>query len=342
MEQKYYLGIDLHRDSFTAYGTDTKGEEVIKGKYQNNYDSITSLLKVFTVKPHVVVEATRNWMWFVNDLQRKGCQVTLAHPFKTKAIASARIKTDSIDAKTLCHLLRSDMIPPSYMATNNEWEWREIGRARIQFVRDQTKIKNRIMAALGKENLRFAGSDLFGIKGRKWLGKQPVTPARKLVIELLLDRLDDVKGAIKKINKVIKEKGSNSPEVSYLTSIPSIGAITAFIILAEIGRIERFPSSDKLAAYLGLVPRLSQSANHAYYGRITKLGNSYVRWALVQAAHRYARMNKQANRFVYRLTQKGGKKKAIVALARKLAVIIYHVLKEKRPYIKNYNGSKKS
>lgn len=157
-------------------------------------------------------------MWFVQGCQRFGCNVILAHPFKTKAIVSAKIKTDSIDAKTLCHLLRSNMIPSSYMATDNEWEAREIARARVQFVHDQTKIKNRVMALLGKENLKFSGSDLFGVKGREWLAKQLVTPARKLVIEMLLKRLDDIRKTIKKIDKVIKEKGSNSPEVSYLMS----------------------------------------------------------------------------------------------------------------------------
>lgn len=336
---KYYLGVDLHRDSFTIYGTDYKGNELIKGKYPNHYQSVKEVIDYFPNKPEVVVEATRNWMWFVNYLKIEGCQVTLAHPLKTKAIASAKIKTDSLDAKTLCHLLRSNMIPSSYIAEDDEWEAREISRARIQFVSDQTKIKNRVMAILGKENLRFTGSDLFTVKGREWLKRQSITPARKLVLEMLLQGLDEVKRAIKKIDTIIKEKGGNSPEVSYLMSIPSIGAITAFIILAEIGRIERFPTADKLTAYLGLVPRLNQSANHTYYGRITKAGNSYVRWALVQAAHRYARIDKQANRFVYRISKKGGKKKAIVALARKLAVIIYHVLKEKRPYIKNYQGS---
>lgn len=334
MKHKYYLGIDLHRDSFTAYGTDDKGQEILKGKYRNSYDSIDSLLSVFPTKPNVVVEATRNWMWFVQDIKIKGCNVTLAHPFKTKAIAAARIKTDSIDAKTLCHLLRSDMVPPSYIATDSELEDREIVRARIQLVRDQTKTKNRIMAILGKVNLNFKGSDLFGTKGKTWLSKQRLTPAKDFVINLLLSRLDSLKAAIKEIDKVIYEKGNNSPAVQQLMSIPGIGAVTAYTILAEIGDIERFAQADKLTSYLGLVPRIDQSGNHLKMGRITKLGNTYVRWILVQAAHRIARTELWARRFVARISKRGGKKKAIVALARKLAVIVYCILKEKRQYYK--------
>lgn len=332
MEEKYYLGIDLHRDSFTAYGIDVNGNEIIKGKYQNNDDSITALLSIFPNKPKVVVEATRNWMWFVQNLKRKGYRVTLAHPFRTKAIAAARIKTDSIDAKTLCHLLRSDMVPSSYIATENELEAREIVRARIQLVRDQTKTKNRIMAILGKENLNFKGSDLFGIKGKKWLREQRLTPAKEFVVTLLLERLENLKEAIVKLDKVIYEKGNNSPAVQHLMSIPGIGAVTAYTILSEIGDIKRFATADKLTAYLGLVPRIDQSGNHLRLGRITKMGNTHVRWILVQAAHRIARKEPWAKRFIYRLSKRSGKKKAIVALARKLAVIIYFVLKEQRQY----------
>lgn len=337
MEQKYYLGIDLHRDSFTAYGTDSNGREIVKGKYSNQYNSINSLLQRFPKEPNVVVEATRNWIWFVADLKRKGCHVTLAHPLRTKAIAAARIKTDSIDAKILCHLLRSDMVPSSYIATPTELDNREISRARIQFVRDQTKIKNRIMAVLGKENLRFRGTDLFGSKGRSWLYHQRISPARRQVIDLNLTRLDNIRDSIKKIDEIIQKRAVDIPEVKLLMSIPSIGLTTAFTILAEIGNIERFKNAHKLTAYLGLVPRLSQSANHAYYGRITKLGNTYVRWSLGQAAHRIVRIEPWARKFVYRLSIRGGKKKAIVALSRKLATIIYHVLKEKRSYITNYS-----
>lgn len=332
MDQKYYLGIDLHRDSFTAYGTDSQGNELLKGKYPNNYESVSTVISSFPHNPSVVVEATRNWMWLAQELQRKTCEVTLAHPLKTKAIASAKIKTDAIDAKTLCHLLRSDMIPKAYIATDEEIENRELSRTRIQFVRDQTKIKNRVLAILAKENIRFTGSDTFGEKGRVWLESQQIFPYHKTIINLNLQRLDAIQKSLKSLETMIKEKGSNSPAVQRLMSIPAIGAITAFTIVAEIGSVKRFSSPDKLTAYLGLVPRLSQSGTHAYYGRITKLGNTYVRWSLVQAAHRLVRKESWAKRFVARIARRGGKKKAIVALARKLAVIIYCVLKEERPY----------
>jgi transposase len=266
----------------------------------------------------------------------------MAHPFKTKAIAFSRIKTDSIDAKTLCHLLRSDLIPPSYIASHSELDNRELSRGRINLVHDKTLLKNRVMAILGKENLNYEGSDMFGTAGKDWLSKQVLSETKKCMVEIYLEKINDLEKTISQLDKLIKQRSSDFPEVKLLTSIPGIGTITAFLLASEIGDINRFTSSKSFASYFGLVPRLNQSGNHAYYGRITKLGNPYVRWSLVQASHRMVRMDSEAKRFVTRLSFKGGKKKAIVAWARKLSTIIFCILKENRPYINNYRCPEKS
>lgn len=331
-----YIGIDLHRDFFVAVAQDSSGTELFKKRYNNSVESVDTLLSDFVEPPMVVVEATRNWMWFIAALQEKGCAVQLAHPFRTKAIASARIKTDSIDAKTLCDLLRADLIPRAYISTALELDNREVSRARINLVHDQTMLKNRMLAILAKDNLRFSGVDVFGVKGKVWLSKQQLSEAKREVITIYLERLTNMQEAIKKLDGIVKQRSSSIPEVSLLQTIPGIGTTTAFLLASEIGTIKRFPNAKKFASYFGLVPRLSQSGNHAYYGRITKLGNPYVRWSLVQAAHRLVRSDKETKRFADRISYKQGKKKAIVAVARKLATIVYAVLKETRAYQKEY------
>lgn len=331
---KYYVGIDLHRDFFVAVAQDQTGSEVLKKRYENSIASVEELVNEFEVPPMVVVEATRNWMWFIQALQKRGCSVQLAHPFRTKAIAFARIKTDSIDAKTLCDLLRADLIPQAYIAPVETLDNREIGRARISLVHDQTMLKNRIHAIVIKENLKYAGTDMFGIKGKVWLAQQELTTGARDVITIYLSQLERIQESIIKVEELIKQRSSSIPEVKQLQTIPGFGTTTAFLLAAEVGNVNRFMSAKKFASYFGMVPRLSQSGNHAYYGRITKLGNPYVRWLLVQAAHRYYRMDTEAKRFVDRLSYRTGKKKAIVALARKMSVIVYSVLKENRSYEK--------
>lgn len=336
---EYFVGIDLHKAFFTFYATDKGGNEVTKGKLESLVSSVDVLLSYFKTTPKIVVEAMGSWMWFVRALREKGCQVTLAHPLKVRMIASAKIKTDSIDAKTLCDLLRANLIPPSYIATDEEQEKRELSRGRIAFVQDRTQLKNRVHAIITKENLKFYGTDMFGRAGTVWLREQVLPFGKSYMVEAYLTKLSQTEEEIKKLDQVIEEKSSSDPRIKLLKSIPGIGPTTAFLLSSEIGDIQRFPTSKQFASYFGLVPRLSQSGSHAYYGRITKEGNPFVRWALLQAAQRAARYDGQSRRFVTRLSFRAGKKKALVALARELATVVYCVLKEERLFIKDFKRS---
>ena len=329
--ERYFVGIDLHKEFFVAVAQDSKGNQLFKERYDCTKEAVAELVEKFANPPVVVVEAGGNWMWFVRLLEQYKCSIQLAHPFRVKSIASARIKTDSIDAKTLCDLLRGDLIPQSYIASNETLDNRELARCRIALVHDQTMTKNRVSAIMRKDNFRFKG-DMFGVKGRKWLSEQQVSVAKREVINWYLGRLDDLKTTIAGVDQAMKQRSSSLPEVKLLQSIPGIGITTAFLLVSEIGTVKRFPNAKKFTSYFGMVPRLSQSGNHAYYGRITKLGNPYIRWALVQTAHRVVRIDKKHKAFVERLALKHGKKKAIVALARKLGTIVYWVLKTETPY----------
>lgn len=338
---EYFVGVDLHKHFFVYHATDREGNELLKGRFESLHEEVDTLFNLFETPPSVVVEATGAWMWFVRILQESGCKVTLAHPLKVKATASAKIKTDSIDAKTLCHLLRTNLIPESYMASLEEQENRELIRGRICLVHDRTQIKNRIVAILSKENLRFSGTDMFGTKGRQWLSGQNLSDAKGYMVNTYLQRLDQIGKTIDDLDWKIKEKSGSIPEIKLLWSIPGIGTTTAFLLASEIGDVKRFKSAKAFSSYFGLVPRLSQSSSHAYYGRITKLGNPYVRWALLQTAQRACRWDLEFGSYVARLSKRCGKKKALVALSRKLATVVYCILREKREYIVNYTKQPK-
>ena len=205
-------------------------------------------------------------------------------------------------------------------------------RSNTSLVKERTLLKNRIKAIIAKDNISFTGTDLFGKAGRAWLDTQELPESATLMVHTYLSMIDSVNEHIKTIEKTIKEKSSNYPEVALLQTIPGFGPITAFLLVAEIGAISRFDNPKKFTSYFGLVPRISQSGNHAYYGRITKVGNPQVRWALVQAAHRIVRMDKEWQQFAHRIAYRSGKKKAIVAVARKLAVVVYAIMKRETGY----------
>lgn len=204
--RKYYLGIDLHRNNFTAYGVNFKGEKIVEEKYPNSGEVVKKMISLFPYPPAVVIEATRNWMWLADELLKNNCHVKLAHPQKTKVIASAKIKTDSIDAKILYHLLKAEMVPFSYIASFEELENREIARGRVNLVRDQTKIKNRIRSILAKFNLNGKQTDIFSKRGRVWLEKQNLSPAKKTMVEIYLKKLNEIKEAVKELDKIIEKR----------------------------------------------------------------------------------------------------------------------------------------
>lgn len=341
---EYFVGIDLHKFFFVYHAEDNLGNEFVKGRLETSLESIDELINLFPNPPKVVVEAGANWMWFTRSLEQKGCKVTLAHPLKVKAIASARIKTDKIDAKILCHLLRGGLIPQSHMVDEDTQDNRELSRARISLVHDQTMLKNRIYAILTKENLKFTDkTDTFGVTGKKWLNDKlnEVSESKRQMIRLYLKRLDELKVDLECLDALIKQKSSGDPKVKLLSTIPGIGPTTAFLLSSEIGDVSRFQSSKAFTSYFGLVPRLHQSGTVSYYGRITKLGNPYVRWSLGQAAHRLYRMDVNYRKWVDHLSYRVGKKKAIVALSRKIATFAYAILKSNHPYLSNYTASLK-
>src|SRR3989344_7168127 len=313
-----YVGIDLHKKGFTACVMDGAGKVTYADGYKNTENDLESLLTNCR-NPSFVIEATQNCMWLIRNLQNRHLPVTLAHPLRTKAIASARIKTDELDAKTLAHLLRADLVPMAYIPTIKEQESRDIARARCQFVKQQTWIKNQIHSLLTKENLIPEASDLFGKKGKVWLNSQNLTDNNKVILKEFLALLKDVKKRISNLNTSIEKLAKENPRVEILKSIPGFGTTTAFVLAAEVGNPERFPSGKKMAAYLGLVPSLYQSGNTKRLGSITKLGSPYARWVLVQAAHRLVRADVNTKLFYQTLSVRRGKKKAIVAVARKLA-----------------------
>lgn len=199
-------------------------------------------------------------------------------------------------------------------------------------VKQQTWIKNQIHSLLTKENLIPEVTDLFGKRGKNWLSKQNMTDNDKVILSQFLKYLEDVKLKISSFDSEIERKAKLNPKVEILKSIPGVGTITAYILVSEIGDPNRFPNGKKMAAYLGLVPSLYQSGNTKRLGSITKLGSPYARWMLVQTAHRLVRSDINTKLFYQNLSLRRGKKKAIVAVARKLAELSWRLLTDNRKY----------
>jgi len=262
--------------------------------------------------------------------------VALAHPLKVRAIAEASIKTDKISADILCDLLRSNLLPEAYVPSKETRESKNTLRQRMFFVRVQTMVKNRIYSILDRHPDIVSRapdvSDLFGASGMEWL-RQVVLPGQdNQLLASELELLEVLKRKISESNEMVKELAKGDKRVKLLRSIPGLGPFFSVLVAKEIDDINRFRDEKKLCAYAGLVPSTYASGGKVFHGRITKMGNKWLRWAFIEAVQ--PAISCDADLFAYhqRLKMKKGANAAKVATARRLLTIVYRVLSQERLY----------
>jgi transposase len=330
-----YVGIDVHkRKCQTALMTE-KGTILDELSYENNQQGLNILIE--KLQPHgeakAVLESTGNfWLKTYEALEAAGIKTTLSNPLKTRAIAEARTKTDKIDARTLAHLLRADLVVASYVPDKETRARRTLLRHRAGLVKTRTELKNRIHNLLDKYDLKPEFSDMFGKQGREWLRNLQLSSTEKTILDVNLQQLESIEHAINKLTTQIAKEAVDRPDVKLLMGFTDIDYYSAMLLINEIEDVNRFPSADKLVSYAGLAPSQRQSADHTFHGHITRQGNRYIRWILIGAAQHASRFDPQLKLFCERIAARRGRQRAIVAVARKLLIYIYQVLRKQKPY----------
>ena len=198
-----YTGLDFHRSSTYITTMNAKGEVIGQKKLPSNGE-IIDYLKEFEGSMEVAIESTPSWYWLYDCLEDEGFDVKLSHPLRTKAIAYAKVKTDKVDSATLAHLLRSDLLPLSYVPEKPIRLNRELLRYRASLVKIQTKIKNKIHMVLAKNNVNNEYSDLFGKAGMVFLHSLPLPENYKIALEGFLNVLNTVREEIKSVSRKVQ------------------------------------------------------------------------------------------------------------------------------------------
>jgi transposase len=335
-----YLGCDVHKNYTTVSFVDENGDVRETKSFFNNIDELRYLLSLFPEEEFsAVLEAGLNWgvIYDMLDSFKKVKNVSLAHPPKVKAIASAKIKTDKIDSKILGQLLKADLIPKVWVPSKDIRILKDIVRFRAFVVRIKTMIKNRIHDILSKSHVNPPEvKDIFGKYGRMWLEEIELSDKRAdklLRYHLKLkDIFEDMEIELKKwINKEMR----TNEDLKLVKTIPGIKDVFGPIVVLEIDDISRFPDPPHLHSYSGLIPSTHVSGNTSYHGKLIR-GNRWLRWAFIEGAHTSVRVSPYFREQYDRIKRKAGSQAASIASARKLATIVYKVLKEKRPYIEEY------
>jgi len=334
MHSNFVIGCDQHKKYCYMVVLNEQGHLVNQDKFYHN--DPTRLDKFLASQPsgtRLVMEACGFDAWLADKIESHGIKVTLSHPGKTKAIAEAKIKTDKIDAKILAELFRANLIPEAYLPPYELREQRYLLRQRQNLVQHRTMVKNTIHSLLARIGIQTPElSDLFGAKGRAWLNQLELSSIYQQAIKTDLSLIDTLTQNIKEIEKTIKKLLKENESADLLMTIPGIGIIAAYLLLVEIGPIDRFPSDEKLCSYAGIVPKVYQSGKTRHTGSITKQGNKFIRWVLTEVAATAVRYDPHLKKFYDRIKFKKGNKKARVAAARKILTSVFHVLSKKEPY----------
>lgn len=324
-----HVGVDLHQRFCYMTALEARGKILQAGTVTNEKLALRRYFRQFGGKEvQVAVEACGFWPAFREVVEPEVKRLVLVHPQRVKAIASAKLKNDRVDSATLAHLLRCDLLPESWKADRGTQARRQQVRLRATLVRHRTRLKNQVHAVLHQQGLRSPVTDVFGKRGRLWLAEVKLPVQARESVNVCLRLLDGYSEEIQKQNLQLSEKAKQDKRAEWLMTIPGIGECSAMMLLAEIGDIGRFQDKEALCSYAGLVPRVRESAGKAARSGITRQGSPWMRWILVEAAQVATRCSPAAKRYYERLARKKHKHVARVALARKLLIAVYALLRD--------------
>jgi len=319
-----YVGIDVHRKRSQVAVVGEDGRVQLNRNVVNGSEPMLELLGGLPPGTLVAFEAAFGWGWLAGLLEDYGFEAHLVHPLRCKAIASARLKNDKVDAATLAQLLRADLLPEAWIAPPQVRALRALLRHRIQLVRLRTLLGNRIHAVAAEHGYdRPAG--YWSGPGRAWLASLDLPPAFRRVIADDLALIDALAAPIAALDEQVHQRAKDDPAVKVLTQLPGVGEFTALVILAETGDITRFGSARKLAAWAGLTPIVRGSDHTVRHGHISKRCPAWLRWALGQAAQTAKRSPEFATTY-QAIAARRGKQIATTAIARKLPTPRLHLL----------------
>ena len=328
------IGMDIHRAFAEVVALEGKSRRRL-GRIAMRCDRLAAFAAGLTKDDIVVVEATGNATAVAEVLAPHVGRVVIANPKQVRVIAHAKIKTDKIDAAVLAELYASGFLPEVWIPDKDTLALRRQVTRRNQIVRQRTRLKNIVQSILHAHLIpAYPAGNMFGRKGRAWLAAQKLPEDERMAIERHVREIDRLGEDLKVIQRDLAQYGLADLRVKRLMTVPGLDMIVATALVAAIGDVGRFGSPQKLVSYLGLNPSVRQSGSGpAYHGRISKQGPGRARGLLVEAAWAAARAPGPLRAFFLRIRGRRGQHVAAVATARKLAVLVWHLLSKEQDYL---------
>jgi transposase len=320
------VALDCHRRTIYMVIKDG-GKQVLRRRFSTDAAGEEQLLAQLRPGDRVVMEATTGVFRLANRVESTGAEVWVLDPQQTRAVGMRGKKTDYRDCLALLEYLDRETMPVVWRPNRITREIRQLTRERFAFNQSLVRMKNRVRGLLSDEGLR-APSAPWEPSGREWLAAQTLSATARRIVEREL--------AVIAIDEAMKEAQEEDlaalaltlPDAQRLMQLTGFGTALAVMWLGEVGDVERFSSSKKLVSYAGMNPSVHQSGDYDRYGPISKAGRSQLRWIMVEVAWRHVHNDGPEAGFFHRLVNRGKLPQvAIVALARRLLVLAYLLLK---------------
>lgn len=329
-----YVGIDVHKRESQICILTEEGE-LIERRIRTERTRFAALLGD-RPRARILIEASTESEWVARCLEALGHEVVVADPNYAPMYASRsrRVKTDRRDARTLAEACRLGAYRPAHRTSDAQRQVRAHLAVRDALVRTRVRSIAVVGALLRREGVRVRTGNADGFVARVEALDFP-TPLRSTVAPLLA-LLWHLNQAIRQADDQIAEIVHQDLTVRRLCTLPGVGPVTATAFVATLDEVQRFGGAHQVEAYLGLVPREKSSGERQHKGRITKAGNSRTRWLLVEAAWSILRSKRPSTEelrtWALRIALRRGTRIAVVALARRLAGILYAMWRDGTEY----------
>ncbi len=327
------IALDVHRDFCEVAIKDAAGLRLAR-RVKTEPEELELFAQSLAPDDQVALEASEPALAIARILELHVGRVVVANTHKVRAIAESKVKTDKLDACTLCELLAAGFLPAVWSPDEFTRALRRWLQRRTKLVRARTRAKNECHAVLAR-NLKGKPpmSDICGRKGRQWLAALELPADESETVACCLREVDFLDAEIALIERELAAQALSSQEIRRLMTVPGVSLVSAATFVAVVGDAKRFSSPKKLVSYVGLDPRVRQSGETpARHGRISKQGSPEARHMLCEAAWVLIRTPGPMRAFYERVRARGGAQVALVATARKLSVLFWHLLTGEEDY----------
>src|ERR1700736_6481484 len=324
------IGVDFHPEFQQIASVDTATGEFQEKRLAHREEAENFYRALAGKKVRAGMEASGHARWFERLLAELQLELWIGDAAEIRTKRVRKQKTDRQDALLILKLMLKDDFPRIWVPSWENRDLRQLLWHRHRMVQARTRIMNQLQAVALNEGLRC--------KKRLWRTKRPqlesfpLAPWASRRRSDLLELLDRLNPTIAELSQAVEQEVEKYPEAQRLATHPGVGPLTALAFVLIIGKAERFQCGKQIASYLGLVPLEDSSGNRRRLGHITKQGNSLLRFLLVEAAQVTVRSIPEWRSKYVHLTMRRGRKIAKVAMAQKLAVRLYWMMRKEWDY----------